>query len=124
MTDLPEAYQLAPYLRRYTTEPLRLVGGVSMLAYILQSQLYDELAGSLLEGMGKLFASNVKFYAYPMPRAAVTEALGSGPSRVRIADSKSAVVGADDLILEPPLHHLYRYLREAGWIVPIEAAQG
>src|SRR2546427_2220865 len=27
-------------------------------------------------------------------------------------------------ILEPPLHHLYRYLREAGWIVPIEAAQG
>jgi len=121
VTDLPEAYQLAPYLRRYTTEPLRLVGGVSMLAHILQSQLYDELAGSLLEGMGKLFASNVKFYAYPMPRAAVTEALGSGPSRVRIADSKSAVVGADDLILEPPLHHLYRYLREAGWIVPIEA---
>src|SRR5256885_1868949 len=124
VTDLPEAYQLAPYLRRYTTEPLRLVGGVSMLAHILQSQLYDELAGSLLEGMGKLFASNVKFYAYPMPRAAVTEVLGSGPSRVRIADSRSAVVGADDLILEPPLHHLYRYLREAGWIVPIEAAQG
>ncbi len=124
MTDLPEAYQLAPYLRRYTTEPLRLVGDVSMLAYILQSQFYDALVGSLLEGMGKLFASNVKFYAYPMPRAAVTEALGSGPSRVRIADSKSAVVGADDLILEPPLHHLYRYLREAGWIVPIEAAQG
>src|SRR5439155_9641481 len=49
-----------------------------------------------------------------MPRAAVTEALGSGPSRVRVADSKSAVIGADDLILEPPLLHLYRYLREAG----------
>src|SRR2546426_2832140 len=102
VTDLPEAYQLAPYLRRYTTEPLRLVGGVSMLAYILQSQLYDELAGSLLEGMGKLFASNVKFYAYPMPRAAVTEALGSGPSRVRIPDSKSPVVGADDLFSNRP----------------------
>ena len=124
VTDLPEAYQLAPYLRRYTTEPLRLVGGVSMLAHILQSQLYDELAGSLLEGMGKLFASNVKFYAYPMPRAAVTKALGSGPSRVRVADSKSAVIGADDLILEPPLLHLYRYLREAGWVVPIEVVQG
>jgi hypothetical protein len=124
VTDLPEAYQLAPYLRRYTTEPLRLVGGVAMLAYILQSQFYDALVGSLLEGLGKLFASNVKFYAYPMPRAAVTEALGSGPSRVHIADSKSAVIGADDLILEPPLLHLYRYLREAGWVVPIEVAPG
>ena len=50
--------------------------------------------------------------------------LGSGPSRVRFADSKSAVIGADDLILEPPLHHLYRYLREAGWVVPIEVVQG
>jgi len=124
VTDLPEAYQLAPYLRRYTIEPLRLIGGVSMLAYILQSQFYDALVGSLLEGMGKLFASNVKFYAYPMPRAAVTKALGSGPSRVRVADSKSAVIGADDLILEPPLLHLYRYLREAGWVVPIEVVQG
>src|SRR5207245_9577691 len=76
VTDLPEAYQLAPHLRRYTTEPLRLVGDVSMLAYILQSQFYDALVGSLLEGMGKLFASNVKFYAYPMPRAAVSAALG------------------------------------------------
>lgn len=120
VTDLPEAYQLAPYLRRYTIEPLRLVGDVSMLAYMLQSQFYDALAGTLLEGMGKLFASNVKFYAYPMPRAAVSKALGSSPSRVRVADSKSAAVGADDLILEPPLHHLYRYLREAGWVLPIE----
>ena len=95
-----------------------------MLAYILQSQFYDALVGSLLEGMGKLFASNVKFYAYPMPRAAVSEALGSGLGRVRIADSKSAVVAADDLIVEPPLQHLYRYLREAGWIVPIEVVPG
>jgi len=124
VTDLPEAYDLVPYLCRYTTEPLRFVGDVSLLAHILQSQFYDALGGSLLEGMGKLFASNVKMYAYPMPRAAVTEALGSGPNRVRIADSKSALVGADDLILEPPSHHLYRYLRDTGRVVPIEAVQG
>ena len=121
VTDLPEGYELVPYLQRYTTEPLRFVGGVSMLAHLLQSQFYDALAGTLLEGMGKLFASNVKFYAYPMPRAAVTEALGSAPSRVSVADSKSGLVGADDLVLEPPLHHLFRYLRDAGWVVPIEA---
>ncbi|HEY7088592.1 MAG TPA: hypothetical protein VH518_10920 [Tepidisphaeraceae bacterium] len=125
VTDLAEGYRLMPYLRRHTTEPIRLVGGVSMIARMLEAQYYGELAGSLLEGMGKLFAQNVKFYVFPMPRDAVIKAIGSAdPSgKVRVPESSNLLISSDDLVLAPPLNHLYRYLREAGQVVPIEAIQ-
>jgi hypothetical protein len=37
-------------------------------------------------------------------------------------DSSAQYIGADDLIAPSPIHYLYRYLREAGRIVPIELA--
>ena len=52
-----------------------------VLARLLEAQFYQTLPGSLLEGMGKLFANNVKFYAYPMPRDAVIAAVWCRPAR-------------------------------------------
>jgi hypothetical protein len=123
LSDLPEGFRLVPYLRRYTQEPIRLVGGVSLLARLLQTQFYHALPGSLLEGMGKLFASSVVFYVYPMPREAVDAALGPEMAR-KICVPNATVIGADDLVVPSPLNHLYRYLRETGRIVPIEASSG
>jgi hypothetical protein len=74
--------------------------------------------------MGKLFGGDVKFYVYPMPREAVARALAAVPgaeSKVRLADASSPLIGGDDLLLAPPVNHLYRYLRESGDVVPIEA---
>jgi hypothetical protein len=122
VTNLAEGFRLVPYLRRHTAEPIRLVGGVSLLARILEAQFYSALPGTLLEGMGRLFSSNVTFYAYPMPRAAVITALGVGAEAVRVGvtDTSSPLIGVDDLVVPPPLNHLYHYLRAAGRIVPIE----
>ena len=124
VSDLPEGYRLIPYLRRYTAEPIRLLGGVSMLARILEAQFYDELPGSLLEGLGKLLASDVTIYVFPMPHDAVVQTLHYGVSsgKVRVPDGL-ALIGSDDLVLAPPLNHLYRYLREAGQVVPITPVQ-
>jgi hypothetical protein len=125
VSDLPEGFRLVPYLRRYTQEPIRLVGGISLLARLLQAQFYNALPGSLLEGMGKLFASNVVFYVYPMPREAVETALGPEMARkICVPNSSSPLIGVDDLVVPTPLNHLYRYLRETGRIVPIEASGG
>jgi hypothetical protein len=120
VTNLPEGFRLVPYLRRHTAEPIRLVGGVTLLARVLQSQFYQALPGTLLEGMGKLFAGDVTFYAYPMPRETVVKALGPEADKVRPPDSTAPLIGADDLVLAPPVNHLYRYLRDAGHVVPIE----
>jgi hypothetical protein len=124
VSDLPEAFRLVPYLRRHTAEPIRLVGGITLLARIMQAEFYQALQGSLLEGLGKLFASGVVLYAYPMPREVVEKALAAGPigdeRHVRLRASDSPLIGADDLILTPPVNHLYRYLRESGHVVSIE----
>ena len=122
VTDLPESYRLIPYLRRHTHEPIRLVSGLTQLGRLLQSQSYENLAGSQLEGMGKLFADNVKLYVYPMSRDAIIAALSHGsarPENVRLPQGLD-MIGADDLILSSPLVHLFRYLREAGRIVPLK----
>jgi hypothetical protein len=129
VTDLAEAFRLVPFLRRHTAEPIRLVGGVAMTARILEAHFYHALPGSLLEGMGRLFAHDVTLYAYPMPREAVHKALrarpgaGTAAGNVCLPDSAADLIGADDLVLAPPVNHLYRYLREAGHIVPIDATE-
>ncbi len=125
VTNLAEAFRLVPLLRRYTAEPIRLVGGVAMAARILEAQFYHELTGSLLEGMGKLFASNVSLYSYPMPREAVVATLAAGRRKdargnVQLPAGDAALINLDDLVMAPPLNHLYRYLREAGHIIPID----
>jgi len=122
VTDFAELYPLAAYLRRHTAEPVRFVMGVSLLARVMEDRFYDELPGSLLEGLGRVFAQNVKVYAYPMPREALMHALEPHSTRCRIADSAGELITADDLILEPPANHLYRYLREGRWVLPVEPA--
>lgn len=124
VTDVAEAFRLVPLLRRYTAEPIRLVGGVAMTARIMEAHFYRGLTGSLLEGMGKLFASNVTLYAYPMPREAVIAALAVGrpdgaTGNIQLSGD-AAPIGLDDLVMAPPLNHLYRYLRDAGQIIPLE----
>lgn len=115
-----EGYLLADYLRRYTIEPIRFVMGVSLLARMLEDRFYDQLPGRLLEGLGKFLAVNAKLYAYPMPRDAVVAALGSAAERFGVETSASGEVTADDIHPQPPVDHLYRYLREGGWIVPVD----
>jgi hypothetical protein len=127
VTNLAEGFRLVPHLRRHTAEPIRFVGGVTLLVRILEAQFYQSLPGSLLEGMGKLFANDVKLYVYPMPREMVTRALSAGTAKdkVQLRDSppsgSSSLISADDLLLSPPVSHLYHYLRESGDVVPIEA---
>ena len=122
VSELSEGHQLIPYLRRFTAEPIRMVGGMSQLARILLSEFYGTTPFSLLERLGKFFAQDVKYYAYPMPRDAVAHTLAADPAagNVRLVDSAAQMVGVDDFILAPPANHLYRYLRETGWVVPIE----
>jgi hypothetical protein len=119
VTRLGETYGVAEYLRRYTTEPIRLAVGVSLLARVLDEQFYDSLPGRLLEGLGKLFAQNIKVHAYPMRRADVLAALGPRAGRFRIGGSDGTAVTADDIEPAPPADHLYRYLRTAGLVIPV-----
>ncbi len=124
VSGLGETYALAEYLRRHTTEPIRFAVGVSLLAQVLDEQYYDKLPGRLLEGLGKLFAQNVKVHAYPMRRQDIMAALGPRADRFRIGGSDLAAITADDIQPAPPVDHLYRYLRAEGLVIPVAVGQG
>jgi hypothetical protein len=115
----PETYRLVEYLRRHTTEPVRLVAGVSSFARILEESFYKSLPGSILEGFGKLLATNVKMHVVPMPRDEFIQVLGGIPEGLTVGESVKGQVTADDLNFQPPNGHLYRYARDSGRIVPL-----
>jgi hypothetical protein len=120
VTRLGEAFRLTGYLRRYSQQPLRFVTGVSTLALILHEAYYKNLSGGLLEGVGRLFADNVKLYAAPMqPATFRAHLLSAGAEIPSVSFDDSALVTASSLRFESPLGLLYRYLLEVGWILEL-----
>jgi hypothetical protein len=119
-SDYPETYLLTRYLRRHSVEPVRFVLTVAAAAKILNETFYQNLPGTLLEGLGRLLATNVKVYVAPMPQKAFVAALGDTSGRLAEGKSEDTLVALDDLVPAEPACHLLRYLRAASWIVPLQ----
>jgi hypothetical protein len=71
------------------------------LEEIFREKYYTDLEGGILEGLGRLFKKNVRLYAYPR------------------LSSDGQIITADNFRVEPRLHHLYAYLRENDFVVPV-----
>jgi hypothetical protein len=118
LTRFPAIYHLTSYLRRYTNEPMRFVLGASTLVRLFHDAHYADLMGGMLEALGRMLADNVKVYVFPMEIEAFRNALGSaGITSTAVTGSTEGLVTADAIQLDPPVRHLYRYLRDANWIV-------
>jgi hypothetical protein len=122
VSSYPETYLLSRYLRRYTTEPVRFILGVSTAAKTMHEAFYKDLPGTLLEGLGRLFATNVKVYVAPMPRDAFFAAVGDMAGGLEVRDSGDSFVTLDDLTPSLPGRHLLDYLRGSGRVVAMEKA--
>ncbi len=119
-SDYPETYLLARYLRRHSTEPVRFVLSAAAAARTLQEAFYKNLPGTLLEGLGRLLATNVKLYVSAMPVQAFVSALPDALEKITVRDSGNGMVAIDDLIASEPTCHLLKYLRASGRIVALE----
>lgn len=119
VSDFPETYLLSRYLRRYSTEPVRFVLSIAAAVKIMQETFYQDLPGTLLEGLGRLLATNVKLYVAPMPRKAMAQALRGLSGGVPLRSPASSVVGLDDLALSGPARHLFDYLRASGRVLDL-----
>jgi hypothetical protein len=120
VTDYPETYLLSGYLRRHSTEPVRFIMGVAAAAKTLHEFFYQ--ARTLLEGLSRLLATNVKLYIAPMPRVAFNAAVGDLSGTLTIKESGKNLVTLDDLVPSIPGLHLFEYLRASGRIVAFERA--
>jgi hypothetical protein len=125
VTDYTEGYQAIDYFRRYTAEPIRLIFWISDLVHIMRERVYKSQPGVTLEGLGRLLFTDVTIYVAPMSKAAFAAALGGMPEGglpegILRPASGSDFITIDDFFPQPPTEHLFRYLRAAGRILPLQ----
>jgi hypothetical protein len=81
---------------------------------------YGNLEGSRLEALSRLFARNVRIYAYPMTAADLQEWIKSFSHGGWEWSDTNGWVSAEQLRLAPPLGHLYAYLLAKNFLVPMQ----
>lgn len=102
ISNFGEYFQLANYLTRYTERLVGLALGLPSLGEIFNEKYYTRLEGGILEGIGRLFKSTVRLYVYPR------------------LEADGTIRTADDYQVAPHLRHLYQYLLENRFLIPIE----
>jgi hypothetical protein len=97
VTDYPETYLLSRLSAPSLTEPVRFVLGVAAAAKTMQPAFYQSLPGTLLEGLGRLLATNVKLYVAPMTGRPSAPHWEIWRIEVAVEGSGSGPVTLDDL---------------------------
>jgi len=114
-----ELYNMTALVNRYTKAPVRFVAGLSLIIRASED-FYGHLEGSRLEALGRLFAQNVRIYAYPMTAADLREWLGTVSASSWEWSETNGWVSAAQLRRAPPLGHLFAYLLASNFIVPMQ----
>jgi hypothetical protein len=115
-----EGYEALNYLRRYTAAPIRVILWLSMFLETMEERVFISSPGAVLESFGRLLSTDVTIYIAPMSKDSLIAALGSLPQGLLKQTPGRDLFTLDDFLPKPPLDHLFRYLRAAGRIVPLE----
>jgi hypothetical protein len=111
-----ELYTMTAFANRYTKLRIHFAIGLTVLVRIFEHR-YKDLAGTLLEGIARLFTQNVRLTVYPMPAEELrrrAEAAGLTAWSWKVTDG---LVTADNLHPSGPLDSLYQYLLESKLIL-------
>jgi hypothetical protein len=123
VTDYEEGYRVLNYLRRYTSAPIRVIHWLSMFLQNIEERVYVSQPGAVLESFGRLLYTDVTIFVAPMRKEDLVAALGGLPEGLLQESPGRDLVTLDDFLPKPPLDHLFRYLRAACRIVPLEEIQ-
>jgi hypothetical protein len=115
-----ELYNMTALVDRYTQAPVRFVVGLSLMIRAFED-IYGNLEGRLLEALARLFAQNVRIYAYPMTAAELRARLKGISASGWEWSETNGLVSASQLRHAPPLGHLFAYLLASNFIVSMQA---
>jgi hypothetical protein len=113
-----ELYHMTALVNRYTKAPVRFISGLSQVIRAFED-IYGNLEGRHLEALGRLFAQNVRIYAYPMTSGDLREWLNSFSTTGWEWNETNGWVSAAQLRRAPPVGHLYDYLLASNFLVPM-----
>jgi len=113
----PELYKMSAYANRFTKSRIHFAVGLSVLVRVFEDS-YRHLAGSLLEGIARLFQQNVRLSVYPMAAKDVpNRAMAPGLTNWKWKET-DGIVYADDFQPSGPMGFLYQYLLSSEFILP------
>jgi hypothetical protein len=115
----PQLYAMTGLVNRYTSAPVRFVVGLSLLIRAFEDA-YGNLEGRRFEALARLFAQNVRIYAYPMTLVDLREWLKDNSAASWEWSETTGLLTANELRHKPPLGHLYAYLLASKFLVSIE----
>ena len=113
-----ELYCMTALVNRYTAEHVRFVVGLSLFVRVWEDR-YVKL-GNFLEALSRLFAQNVRIYVSPMSSRDLTESIQNTPALGWQWSEMDGWVSSRDLHPGPPLNHLYNYLLENNFLIPMQ----
>jgi len=116
-------YAMTGLVNRYTKAPLRFVAGLSLMIRAFVGS-YGNLEGRRLEALARLFAQNVRVYAYPMAAMDLEEWIQSNSVTGWEWSEANGLVSANQLRHRAPLGHLYAYLLSSKFFVSIDTPAG
>ena len=116
-----ELYTITDFVNRYTEELVRFVVGLSVVIRAFEDR-YSKLDGGFLEALSHLLAQNVRIYAYPMTTTDLKEAIERISTTDWEWDETDGWVSARQLRLAAPRRHLYAYVLDSNFLVPIQGA--
>jgi hypothetical protein len=114
-----ELYHMTALVHRYTQAPVRFVAGLSLIIRAFED-IYGNLEGRLLEALSRLFAQNVRIYAYPMAATELRERLKGLSASGWEWSETNGLVSATQLRHAPPVGHLFAYLLASNFLVPMQ----
>jgi hypothetical protein len=117
-----ELYTMTAFANRYTKSRIHFAIGLTVLVRVFEHR-YNDLAGTLLEGIARLFTQNVRLTVYPMTAEELrrrAEVAGLTAWTWKVTDG---LVTADNLHPSGPLDSLYRYLLESKLILVGESGR-
>ncbi len=116
-----ELYHMTALVNRHTKAPVRFVVGLSLLIRAFED-VYGNLEGRRLEALARLFAQNVRIYAYPMTATDLREWLKGVSVTGWEWGETNGSVSVTQLRCAPPLGHLFAYLLASNFLVPVQVS--
>lgn len=114
-----ELYKMGAYVKRYTSARVYFAVGLSLLIRAMLDN-YDDVDGSMLEGLARLFRESVRLSVFPMPTAALSELRDTTTALGWKWTESNGQSGARDIQPGEPLSHLFHYLLAKEFILPNE----
>lgn len=111
-----ELYTMSAFVNRYTKSRIHFAIGLTVLVKVLEDN-YNDLAGSLMEAIARLFSQNVRMSVYPMKAVDVEQRVNAAGLTGWHWKETNGMVHADELYPDAPLGHLYQYLVSSGFIL-------